>query len=35
MTCLIDGHEIEIVTIEDILQKISRSTANLTDEQKK
>jgi len=34
MTCLIDGHEIEIVTIEDILQKISRSTANLTDEQK-
>ena len=34
MTCLIDGHEIEIVTIEDILQKISRSTANLTDEEK-
>ena len=34
MTCLIDGHEIDMVTIEDILQKISRSTANLTDEQK-
>ena len=34
MSCQIDGHEIEIVTIEDILQKISRSTANLTDEQK-
>ena len=34
MTCLIDGHEIEIITIEDILQKISKSTANLTDEQK-
>ncbi len=34
MTCQIDGHEIEIITIEDILQKINKSTANLTDEQK-
>ena len=34
MTCQIDGHEIEIITIEDILQKISKSTANLTEEQK-
>ena len=34
MFCQIDGHEIEIITIEDILQKISRSTANLTDEEK-
>ena len=34
MSCQIDGHEIEIVTIKDILQKISRSTANLTDEEK-
>jgi len=34
MTCLIDGHEIEIITIEDILSKIERSIANLTEEQK-
>ena len=36
MTCHVDGHEIEIITIEDILQKkkISKSTANLTEEQK-
>jgi len=32
--CKVDGREIEIISIEDILQKISRSTANLTDEQK-
>ena len=32
--CIVDGREIEIISIEDILQKISRSTANLTDEQK-
>jgi len=32
--CIVDGREIEIISIEDILQKISRSIANLTDEQK-
>jgi len=32
--CTIDGHEIEIISIKDILQKISGSTANFTDEQK-
>ena len=32
--CMVDGREIEIISIEDILQKISRSIANLTDEQK-
>ena len=34
MSCQIDGHEIEIITIEDILSKIERSIANLTEEQK-
>ena len=34
MFCQIDGHEIEIITIEDILSKIERSIANLTEEQK-
>ena len=34
MSCQIDGHEIEIITIEDILSKIERSVANLTEEQK-
>ena len=34
MTCQIDGHEIEIITIEDILSKVEKSIANLTEEQK-
>ena len=34
MSCQIDGYEIEIITIEDILSKIERSIANLTEEQK-
>ncbi|RLC76628.1 MAG: hypothetical protein DRI61_12945 [Chloroflexi bacterium] len=34
MSCQIDGHEIEIITIEDILSKIERSIANLTEQQK-
>ena len=34
MSCRIDGHEIEIITIEDILSKIERSIANLTEQQK-
>ncbi len=34
MSCQVDGHEIEIITIEDILSKIERSVANLTEEQK-
>jgi len=33
-SCQIDGHEIEIITIEDILSEIERSIANLTEEQK-
>ncbi len=33
-TCKIDGHSVEIISIEDILQKINKSTANLTEEQK-
>jgi len=32
--CTVDGHKVEIISIEEILQKISRSIANLTDEQK-
>jgi len=31
--CMPDGREIEIISIEKILQKISRSTANLADEE--
>jgi len=31
----VEGHEIEIVSIEDILRRIERSTANLTEEQKR
>ena len=32
--CTVDGHKIEIISIEEILQKIERSIANLTEEQK-
>ena len=32
--CTLDGHKIEIISIEEILQKIEKSIANLTEEQK-